>query len=242
MNIIKIGGSIVNPDGKYDTKVIEELIALFQKSKEKFILVIGGGKICRMVQEAAWPFFNEALPQDVAYAGDTVGIAVTRINAWYMLQQFQKKLEKIVYPEILLDPTQNIKSKARIFFIGGWKPGHSTDKDMMLLAKTFKAEKVIKISNFEVVKKINPLEFHKLSDAEKKRKLELAEDLTQMSWKELWELVGTRWVPGLNTPFDPRAVEEGYQLRKKLVLYIGRLDQLPKMLKNEKFRGTVVKG
>ena len=41
---------------------------------------------------------------------------------------------------------------------------------------------------------------------------------------------------------DPWAVESGYALRKRLTLYIGRFEQLPKMLKSEQFRGTVVRG
>jgi len=59
--------------------------------------------------------------------------------------------------------------------------------------------------------------------------LKEAKDLPQMSWKELRELVGEEWLPGLNTPFDPRAVKSGYRLRKKLVLNIGQFSELPKM-------------
>jgi len=241
MNIIKIGGSIINPDGKYDPKIINELISLVKNNKDKFIFVIGGGKLCRRVQDASTLYLKEALGSDLSYANDALGIAVTKINANYVLKEFQQKLGKEVHPEILEDPHTKITSKSRIFFIGGYVPGHSTDQDMMLLAKTFKAEKVIKISNFDIVKKINPLKFHQLSEEEKKKALAQAKDVPEMTWKELKELVGTRWIPGLNTPFDPRAVESGYQLRKKLTLYIGRMDQLLKMLKREKFRGTIIK-
>ncbi len=242
MNIIKIGGSIINPDGKYDSGIINELISLIKNNEEKYIFVIGGGKLCRKVQDASTPYLKEALGQEISYAKDALGIAVTKINANYVLNKFQKKLGKEVHPEILEDPHAKINSKSRIFFIGGYVPGHSTDQDMIVLAKTYNSKKIIKISNFDIVKKIYPLEFQKLSDEEKKKNLAQAQDLPQMTWKELKELVETKWIPGLNTPFDPRAVESGYKLRKKLTLNIGRLEQLPQMLKREKFRGTVVKG
>ncbi len=242
MNIIKVGGSIINPDGKYDNKVAEDLISLIKSSKEKFILVIGGGKLCRKVQEAAMPFLKEALGAEISYANDSLGIAITKINAQYLLNFFQKKMGEEVYPEILLDPTQKVKAKHRVFFIGGWKPGHSTDKDLMLLAKTFKAERIIKLSNFDVVKEISPLEILHLPEEEEKRRLAAAKELPRMTWKELKDLVGTKWVPGLNTPFDPRAVEEGYKMRNSVTLYIGRREELPKMLSGGKFKGTIVKG
>ncbi len=240
MNIIKVGGSIINPNGKYDLAVIRDLISLVQ-NKKKYLFVIGGGKLCRKIQEAARPILRNAL-EDIATANDTMGIAVTQINARYVLQQFQQRLGKAVYPEILLDPTRKIKSKARIFFIGGWKPEHSTDKDMMMLAQTYQAPLVIKVSNFEVVKDVHPLELQTLSEAEKTKKISLAKELPSLTWKKLKELVGTTWVPGLNTPFDPRAVELGYTLRKKVTLYIGKKEELGKMLAGKEFSGTVVQG
>ena len=87
MNIIKFGGSIVNPDGKYDNKVISEFIELVRSSNDSFIFVVGGGKICRKVQDAAKPFLIEALNEDkeVGRANDWVGIATTNINGEYDL-------------------------------------------------------------------------------------------------------------------------------------------------------------
>ena len=243
MNIIKFGGSIVNPDGKYDDKVINEFIELVRDSKDKFIFVVGGGKLCRKIQGVAKKFLKEALKDEkqVEYANDWLGIATTKINAGYVLQRFKEKLGEEVFPEVIIDPTHKITTECRVLFAGGWKPGCSTDKDMMLLAETFKAKKVIKISDFEVVKKIKPQEFAKLSDKEKKIALMGAEDISKITWDELQDLVGKEWIPGLNTPFDPRAAEIGVQL-KDLTLYIGRKEQLEKMLSEEEFRGTVVNG
>ncbi len=255
LNIIKFGGSIVNPDGRYDDRVISQFIQLVKKSKDQFIFVVGGGKLCRFVQDSSRPFLNAAWNNDetaVRRANDWLGISVTKINSEYVLQRFQKVLGEQVYPETILDPIRRVKedkkngktakAKHRVFFTGGWKPGCSTDKDMMLLAKTFRAEKVFKISDFEIVKKIKPLELAKLSGDEKVRALKAAPDVPQMNWKELVELVGNKWIPGLNTPFDPEAAALGYQMRKRLIMYIGRKEEFPKMLTGKKFRGTVVRG
>jgi uridylate kinase len=243
MNIVKLGGSLINPEGRYDEKLIQEFIALVQQSTEKFLFVVGGGKICRRIQEASGKFLLEALPAEkINAAQDWLGIAVTQINAQYVLEKFQDKLKTEVHPEILLDPRKKIKSTARIFFTGGWKPGCSTDMDMMLFAKTFGAEKVFKLSNFDIVKKIKPAELMDLSAEEKKKKLAQAVDLPKMTWKELRKLVGKEWTPGLNTPFDPSAASLGYKLRKKITLYILSKVEFSAALHDHSFRGTIVKG
>ena len=240
MNIIKLGGSIVNPDGKYDQKAIQEFIDLVKDSKDKFIFVVGGGKICRHVQDTSQKFLEKALDaKRVDYGRDWLGIATTLINADHVLNQFKEQMDG-VYPEILVDPTKKVKHPAKVYFTGGWKPGCSTDKDMMLLAETFQATKVLKISDFEIVKRISPLDLAKAKD--KKKVLQEAAGIKEMTWKELNDLVGDKWVAGLNTPFDPEAAQLGYKLRKHLVLYIGKREELSKMLDDEEFVGTIVKG
>jgi uridylate kinase len=241
MNIVKFGGSIVNPDGVYDETVINEFVKLVKSSPQKFLLVVGGGKLSRKIQAVAKPFLHTALnnKNQEAIANDYVGIAVTKINASYVLEQFKKDLGKAVYPEVILDPTQKIKSKARVFIAGGWKPGVSTDTDMMLLAKLFKAKRVFKISNFAKVKKIRPQQFAKLSKQKQKKVFREATDIEQMSWRELKNLVGNKWVPGLSTPFDPEAAKIGLKL--KVTLYIGKKEEFIRFIKKGKFEGTIVK-
>ncbi|MFH0701776.1 MAG: hypothetical protein V2A62_05045, partial [Candidatus Woesearchaeota archaeon] len=187
MNIIKFGGSILNPDGKYDQKVIQEFINLVKNSKERFIFVVGGGKLCRLIQSASQPFLTEALKEKnkVSLANDEIGLAVTKINARYLLEKFQEKLKSQVYSEIIIDPTKKIKSNARIFFAGGWKPGCSTDKDMMLLAEAFQAKNIFKITDFPFVKKVKPISLLKRSKEGKEKILNKAESITAMSWKDL---------------------------------------------------------
>jgi len=244
MNIVKIGGSIINPDGEYDNRFIAKLIDIVKESKERFIFVVGGGKLCRKVQMAAKPFREEALTTNerISYANDLLGIAVTKINASYVLEKFKEQLGSEVEPEIIIDPTKKIKSSARIYFTGGWKPGCSTDKDMMIMAEIYGAKKIVKVTDVEYIKQINPLKFSKLSEPEKKKVLAEAKDIKEMSWKQLVDLIGTDWKPGLNTPFDSQAAELGYTLRKQVMLLLGRKEELERMLTGKKFKGTIVKG
>jgi uridylate kinase len=244
MNIIKFGGSIVIPGGNYDNNVINEFIDLVKDSKDQFMFVVGGGKLCRNVQNVSDEFLKTALDNEdsIQYAKDWLGIATTKINANYVREQFTKVFGDEVYPEIILDPTMKVESNCRIFFTGGWKPGSSTDKDMMLLAETFQAEKVFKISNFGLVKNINPIEFSKVPEADKKKVLDEAEEIKEISWQGLVDLVGTEWIPGLSTPLDPPGAVIGLKLKDKLTLYISKKEELAKILKGEDFQGTVVKG
>ena len=244
MNIVKIGGSIINPDGEYDNRFIAKLIDIVKESKERFIFVVGGGKLCRKVQMAAKPFLEEALTTNerISYANDLLGIAVTKINASYVLEKFKEQLGSEVEPEIIIDPTKKIKSSARIYFTGGWKPGCSTDKDMMIMAEIYGAKKIVKVTDVEYIKQINPVKFSKLFELEKKKVLAEAKDIKEMSWKQLVDLIGTDWKPGLNTPFDSQAAELGYTLRKQVMLLLGRKEELERMLTGKKFKGTIVKG
>ncbi|MBT7903790.1 hypothetical protein HN587_08060 [Candidatus Woesearchaeota archaeon] len=244
LNIVKFGGSIVNPDGKYNNQVINDFADLVKETGQRFIFVVGGGKICRGVQDASMSHLEAALedPKEIDIARDRIGIATTQINADYVRRQFQRHLGDAgrIYPEIILDPTMPVQGDYQIYFACGWKPGCSTDKDMMLLAETFNADRVFKISDFPIVKDISPHELKKYSGEDKIRMIKQAPDLPKASWQKLVDLVGTEWEAGLSTPFDPRAAEIGYRLRDKLVVYIGQQQEFPKMLRGEDFIGTII--
>ncbi len=240
MNIIKLGGSLVNPDGKYDDKLLSKLVKAID-NKQEYLFVVGGGVICRQSQDATAKFFRKALPKSqLNHSRDEIGIAVTKINARYVLDKLKKKYGDIVFDEVLINPNLDYKSKARIYVAGGWRPGHSTDMDMMLFARKFKANHIYKISNFPYVKRFSPIEFAKSKN--KNKLLKEAEDIKQISWKDLQNLVGYEWVPGLNTPFDSSAVKIGVKMRKTLTAYIGPINEFFKSIKGKGFKGTVVQG
>lgn len=238
MIIIKYGGSILNPDGQYDKEAVATLIDLLKAHPhEIFCLIIGGGAVCRSIQDAAEHILSTALPQDLmSVARDEVGIAVTKINAHYVLEQLQVAFKQMVCPELIITPHLRPPEGFRIYVATGERPGHSTDYDMMVLANTFNADKAIKISNFPVVLDVNPTAFDK-------EKMDSYTPLFEMTWSELQNLVGSEWVPGGNYPFDPAACVLGKKRAfTGFSLRIGMYDQLAAMVAGKDFKGTVVQG
>ncbi|MBT4111152.1 hypothetical protein HOE37_04805 [Candidatus Woesearchaeota archaeon] len=236
MNIIKYGGSKVSPTPETrDDSFIDSLIELVQKySEQEFMIIIGGGALAGKKQADE--------PDADDERKDWLGIEATWENAEYVIKRFQDSGVEKVCPEVIKDPTKEV-SGYRIYFAGGWKPGNSTDYVTMTLAVTYGAEKVIKISDFEVVKDLSPLEIKDLSKGEKHQRLDEAEDLPEATWQKMVNLVGTKWVPRLNTPLDPLAAKLGLE-NKFIILYICQESELGKILSDdlEGFKGTIVKG
>ena len=236
MNIIKYGGSRVSPTpDTHDDSFIDSLIELTKKySEQEFMIIIGGGALARKKQAEE--------PDADQDRKDWLGIEGIHENAEYVIKRFQDSGIEKVCPEVIKDPTKKTAGY-RIYFAGGWKPGNSTDYVTMTLAVTYGAEKVIKISDFEVVKDLSPLEVKDLSKEERNQRLDEAEDLPEATWQKMVDLVGTEWVPGLNTPLDPLAAKLGLE-NKYITLYICQESELDKVLSGELegFKGTIVKG
>jgi len=230
MYIIKYGGSRISPTAdSYDEGFIAELIELVKKySNKRFMIIVGGGALCRKMQEK----------MTTKKEKDLVGIEATRINAKYVIEKI-KQANLDVYPEVLKDPTQNISENHQIYFSGGWKPGNSTDYVTMRYAVTFNADKVIKVSDFTYVKDISPLELKDLSKGEREKRLAQTPKLKIMTWQKMVDLVGETWIPGLHTPLDPLAAKLGLQHRD-ISLYIIPEKEIEKVLAGEDFQGTVV--
>ncbi len=234
MIIVKYGGSIINPDGLYSDSAIDKLFSIVESRKdESFCFVIGGGKICRYVQDAAKPRLEKAVDkEDLDFALDEIGIAMTKINARHVQRALTEKLEDRVCPELIIDPHNTPKGNYKVFLATGGKPGHSTDYDMMVLAESLKADKVIKISDFPVVLDVKALEFDK-------EKISTYKPLPRMTWNKMLELVGTEWIAGGNYPLDPKAAVLGKRLGVEL--YIGQYSELDRMISEQEFVGTIVK-
>lgn len=234
MNIIKYGGSKVRPnEDNYDDAFIQSLIDLVKKySGQEFMIIVGGGALARKKQREE--------PDADQERKDWLGIEATWENAQYVIDRFISKEVKEVCPEVIKNPTEK-KEGFRLYFAGGWKPGWSTDFVTMKLAETYAAERVIKISDFEIVKDFSPLKVKDMSKAERDNILAEASDLPKATWQKMIDLVGTEWVPGLNTPLDPIAAKLGSE-NKHITLYICKESELDKVLFGnlETFRGTIV--
>ena len=113
----------------------------------------------------------------------------------------------------------------------GWKPGHSTDFDAILMAESSGAKRIINLSNIDYVYDKDPRRF---PDA---RKIE------RVTWKEFRALLPepAAWVPGLNAPFDPVAAKRASELSLEIAIMNGNnLEHLKNYLEGKEFMGTVI--
>lgn len=195
-------------------KKLKKIIKKHSK-KNKFILVIGGGYTARKYQKAAKKLgLNQT-------ALDWIGIHATWLNADFVRTFFQ------INQKIVDNPTKKIKFK-KILFAGGWKPGCSTDYDAVLLAKTYQAKSLINITNVSYLHNKNP------------KKYKNTKIIKQATWQELRKIIGSKWSPGLNTPFDPVAAKLAQKLKLKLYLIGPDLKNLDNLLRNKKFQGSTI--
>jgi ubiquinone/menaquinone biosynthesis C-methylase UbiE len=111
----------------------------------------------------------------------------------------------------------------------GWKPGWSSDYDAVLLAQDYGAQLIINLSNIDWVYDKDP---NKYPDAK---------PIKKMTWEEMKKLVGDKWVPGMNAPFDPIAAQLAEKLNLTVVVANGKdFKNLEKIVSGEAFNGTVI--
>jgi len=218
--VISLGGSLIVPDS-IDTKFLKslkQLISNFTKKGNKVILVCGGGSTARKYQSAAKKVSNLSHKEL-----DWVGIYSTWLNARFVKTIFKD----LAYKEIITNPTKKVIFK-KVLIAAGWKPGFSTDTDAVLLAKTFNAKTLINMSNISHVYDKDP------------KKHKNAKLLKEISWKSMKEIVGSKWSPGANFPFDPIATKKASNLKLNVIIIGKNTNNLKKVLEKKKWKGTII--
>lgn len=220
--IISLGGSIIFPDeiDHIFLKKFRELTIKFVKRGYKFAIYCGGGKLARDYQKAALKIIG-----DDKETLDWLGIAATYLNAFLLKAIFYDFAEK----RIIEDPKQKINFQKSILLCSGWKPGWSTDYDAVLLAKNLKTNTLINITNVDYVYDKNP------------KRYKNAKPIKEIAWKDFKKLVGSKWKPGLNMPFDPVAAKEAEKSKLKVIIMGKDLKNLNNFFNGKKFKGTVIK-
>lgn len=220
--IISLGGSLIVPENiDIDfLKDFRDLILSQVEKGKKFVIITGGGKICRKYQDVAKQL---SAPSDEDL--DWIGIASLRLNAQLMRVIFRK----YTHPKIIKDLSQHFELDLPIVVGAAYEPGHSSDYDAVLAAKTVGAKRVINLSNMDYVYDSDP-------------KINLnAKKIEQISWAEYRKLIPSEWNPGLNSPFDPTASEMAEKEGMEVVIMNGKpIDNLAKCLSGEKFMGTII--
>ena len=221
--VLSLGGSLIAPKEGIDpafVRAFRDLVLKRARRGSKFVVVCGGGAVCRAYQSAA----KAAAPGLSRDELDRLGIQATVLNARLMLTVFGRAAYGVV-----TDPRVKLPARAKVIIGAGWEPGCSTDYDALLLAKRIGAGTVINFSNIAYVYDRDP------------RKFPDAKALRSMTWKQFRKLFGSRWSPGLNSPFDPIAARAAERAGIRVIIADGRdLANIGRILDGKPFVGTVI--
>ncbi len=222
--IISLGGSLVIPNGGMDTKFLSDFnIFIRAKIAEnwRFFIVVGGGATARHYIEEAKQVVGNITDWDLDY----LGIHATRLNAHLLRTIFQD----VAHPRIIANYDKKIENlRSPVVIAAGWKPGFSTDFCAVTLGRDYEAKTVINMSNITQVYDKDPQQFPD------------ARPIPKISWEEFSKLVGNKWNPGSNLPFDPVATKLAKELAISVYVIGKDLGNLDNILKGQEFLGTVI--
>nr|QQK87028.1 uridylate kinase [Treponema denticola] len=229
VTVLSVGGSIVAPD-KPDFDFLDKFSKtirnwLLQDSSRKIIMVIGGGAPARDYQNAYRKVCDLRKAPAKNDEADWIGIMATRLNA----QLVKAAFEDLCPNPVVYDPTTVDMFGGQILVAAGWKPGFSTDNDAVVLAERFSGNLVVNLSNIAKVYTDDP------------KKDPEARPIDSISWEDFIKIVGTEWVPGKNTPFDPIASQRAQKAGIKVICAAGKdIENLENILNGKDFKGTVI--
>lgn len=220
--VVSLGGSLICPqniDIDFLKRFRETILKRVRKG-EAFIIFTGGGKIAREYQRAA-----KELGISKTKTLDLLGIWATRMNAILLQTIFGRMCDK----DLIFSLQGRFNPKKKIVIGAGYEPGHSTDYDAVYFANRIRTNLVINLSNIDFVYDKDPKKF---KDA---RKIE------KISINDFLKIVGRKWRPGGNFPFDPRAALLARSCNIKIIILNGRnLENLERFLDGGKFMGTEI--
>ncbi len=221
--VISLGGSLIVPE-EIDKSFLEDFKKLIfsQVAKgKKFIIITGGGKICRKYQNVAKEISN-LNNEDL----DWLGISALKLNA----QLLRVILKEYANDKVVNNLNEKLYFEKPIIIGAAYEPGQSTDWDAVLAAQNVKAKTIINLSNTDYV-----------YDSDPKKNIN-AKKITEIGWQDYRKLIPETWNPGLSSPFDPIASQKAQELGLEVIIMNGKpIDNLANFLNNKNFKGTVIK-
>jgi uridylate kinase len=222
--VLSLGGSLIVPATGIQTDFLEalrHLVLSYIKEGQRFILVVGGGSTARIYMQAA----KTVAPLE-AEDMDWLGIHATRMNGHLLRTIFRE----VAHPTVIHNPSRPIPHWTKPLLVAaGWKPGWSTDYIAVRLARRFHAHTILNLTNIERVYSKDP---NQHADAV---------PFDHISWHDFRKIVGTKWTPGSNAPFDPVASTWASRWKMKVVVAKGTdLKNIKKILDNKPFIGTTI--
>lgn len=223
--VISVGGALIVSHGKVKVEFLSEFSALIRKHValgRRFMLIAGGGGVCREYRDAGKAVVKNMPDDDL----DWLGIHATRLNGHLLRTIFKD----IAHHRMIENYDHKLENWTEPVVIGaGWKPGWSSDYCATYLAKDHDAKVLINLSNIDYVYDSDP----KLNPH--------AKPLEDISWSQIQDMLGSKWIPGLNAPFDPIASKLAQERSLTVVVANGKnLKNLENILDGKSFKGTVI--
>lgn len=225
--VLSLGGSLVVPNGGIDTAFLSQFNTFIRhqvsSKQRRFFIVVGGGTTAGKYIDAGKKVLGYDLTKEDQ---DWLGIHATRINAQLIRTLFRDIADHrvIKHYEIIL------KIEKPVAIAAGWKPGWSTDYDAVVLCQDYHLKEVINLSNTDKIFTKDP---NKFADAT---------PIDTVSWKEYRKMVGSKWTPRMNVPFDPIAAKLADELGITVRFMNGKnLENLALALDGKPFVGTTIR-
>ena len=227
--VISLGGSLIVPNGGIDITFLKHFNEFIRKQlathpNRQFFIVAGGGGTTRHYQDAAHNVIgHDLVPEDL----DWLGIHATRLNAHLVRTIFRD----LAHPYILKHYEIIRKVTEPVIIASGWKPGWSTDFCSTMICEDYHLKTVLNLSNIEMAYEADP------------RTNPDAKPIKKTTWKNFRKIVGDKWVPGMNAPFDPIASKKAEELGLKVIILKGNnFKNLENYFAGRDFVGTTIEG
>jgi len=190
VKIISLGGSTLFKDNlEFNSDFLIRFKKLLKSYDQKFVIIIGGGKISRLYVHELRKHELDLVRTDY----DNMGLTSIRLNVEFLSNFFKG----MVFDTInTLD--QNLikefkESKKNILLYFGKTPGYTSDYNAVQAAIAFKEKKIFNLTDVDYVYDKDP------------KKYDDAKPLKRLSWDEYLELMGSTIVSSGHYPFDPIA-------------------------------------
>ena len=224
--VLSLGGSLVVPNGGIDTQFLKDFNAFIRdqisSKKRRFFITVGGGGTTRHYQKAAHEVRNTDI-EDTDL--DWLGLHATRLNAQLVRTIFRD----IADPRVIKHYEVILKIDKPVAIAAGWKPGWSTDYCAITLCQDYNIPQAINLTNIDHVYTQDP------------RTNPDAKPLEDINWEKYRSMVGDKWTPGMNAPFDPVASKLAEDLGVTVKILNGKnLANLETALDGRHFVGTTI--
>ena len=223
--VLSLGGSLIIPDDA-NINFLKKFRKVLEKNSKsyKFVVVCGGGSVARKYIGGLKAAGKSQMFQSMA------GISTTRMNARFMTYLFGKDANEGIPHN--MKHVASLLNRNDIVFCGAlrYAPNETSDGTAAKLAAYFMCP-FINLTNVQGLYTKNPSKFKD------------AKFIPEISWKDFHKMANkTKFQPGQHFVLDQSASK--IILEKKITTYIlgQNMKQLNNLLKNKKFKGTVIFG